>query len=159
MQASGMIFLFFARNRFPDFFDQLKLQYRTRKYEVFALKGLNSADIRRRLQELMQLEHLYLQPKFGIDDLAKCLMLSRAQLSQFLNSEMKMDFRNYVNSWRIRHAADLLARDPNVSVLRACYDSGFETKSAFQEAFRKFTGRNPTDYRKEVNRGQSAGVS
>lgn len=150
LQASGIIGLFFARNRFPDFFDQLKLQYRERKYGFNALKGVDTGQIRARLEELMRFEELYLQSPFTIQDLAARLKISRPQLSQFLNEHMGMDFRNYLNSWRVQHATRLMREDPTVPVLRVCFDSGFETKSAFQEAFRKFAGKNPKDFKRDL---------
>ncbi len=150
MQSSGMIGLFFARNRFPDFFDQLKLQYREKKYGFYALKGVDTAQIRTRLEQLMRDEELYLQSPFTIQDLAARLKLTRTKLSQFLNEQMAMDFRNYVNSWRVQHATNLMRADPSLPVLRVCFDSGFETKSAFQEAFRKFVGKNPKEFKKSL---------
>lgn len=98
----------------------------------------------------MRLEELCLQSPFTIQILAERLKISRTQLSQFLNEQMGMDFRNYINSWRVKHATRLLREDPSLPVLRVCFDSGFETKSAFQEAFRKFAGKNPKDYKKSL---------
>ena len=58
-------------------------------------------------------------------------------------------FYELVNDYRITHAKGLL-RTSHMTVLDIAYASGFNTKSAFYNAFKEFVDQTPTNYRKSA---------
>ena len=58
-------------------------------------------------------------------------------------------FTNFVNEYRLVHASKLLAEQP-ASISEICYQSGFNNISHFNKQFKKFIGKNPSEYRKQT---------
>ncbi len=61
---------------------------------------------------------------------------------------MGLNYNNYVNGYRVQEAMDMLLHDPARSVLSIAYDAGFNSKSAFYDAFARINGCSPVEYRK-----------
>ncbi|MEO0902667.1 MAG: helix-turn-helix domain-containing protein, partial [Bacteroidota bacterium] len=71
------------------------------------------------------------------------------ELSILINHKMGQHFFDFVNSYRIQSAVDIL-KDPTkkkVTILEILYEVGFNSKSSFNTAFKKHTGHTPTTYR------------
>lgn len=58
-------------------------------------------------------------------------------------------FTQFVNEYRLVHASKLLAEKPT-SITDICFESGFNNFSHFNKLFKQFTGKNPSEYRKEL---------
>ena len=58
-------------------------------------------------------------------------------------------FTHFVNEYRLVHASKLLA-DTSLSITDVCFESGFNNFSHFNKQFKEFTGKSPSDYRKEI---------
>ena len=104
--------------------------------------------IKPRLEELMDRQKPFLKPGYCIRDLANEMEVPSYQLSAFLNQGMGMHFNDYINNSRIRYCEQLmkdqLANKPHVKNLaQLC---GFNNRNSFTTAFKKFTGRTPSDY-------------
>jgi AraC-like DNA-binding protein len=142
-------FIFLAHGRHPEFFHLLKREIREKKYRTSMLKGMDTDALQEQIMALMTDECLYRDYDLSLNTLAERLDLTPHQLSQFLNEKLGMNFSNFINSSRIAEASRLLAEDPGRSVISVCFYVGFNSKSAFNNAFRKFTGTNPKDFRRE----------
>ncbi len=147
VHAGIMVSIFITQDYYPQFFFALKREIRRKRYERSLLQGLNTGVIRNRLGELMNDEQLYKDMELSLQSLAERLSLTPHQLSQFLNDQLDVNFRNYINSYRIREARRLLEQDDNISVSAVCYEVGFSSKSTFNTAFKEATGRTPREYR------------
>ena len=104
--------------------------------------------IKRRLNDLMTEKKPFLQSKYHIKDLADELQIPVHQLSGFLNQVLGMHFSDHINKYRIDHCIELintnLSGRPNLQQLsKIC---GFNNRSSFTTAFKKFTGQKPFDY-------------
>jgi len=113
---------------------------------------------RKRFAELIALmssEAPYLNPELNLRELAKLLDLTPRELSITINSEAGKSFFDFINAYRINFAKERLnkSNDEKLTVLEIMYDSGFNSKSSFNTAFKKHTGTTPTDYK---NRNRSA---
>ena len=72
-------------------------------------------------------------------------------LSQIINEEFKMSFTEFVNTYRIKEAEDLLLKSGSeFTVQQIMYDVGFNSKSAFNTAFRKCCGCTPTELKQKA---------
>lgn len=110
----------------------------------------NSA-LKDRLEEYVITNKIYTNSSITIFELANGLGMSSYELSLFLNKTLNKNFFDYINEYRIKNAMQIL-QDPNqkqLTVLEILYDVGFNSKSSFNTAFKKYTGKTPTEYRKK----------
>lgn len=59
-------------------------------------------------------------------------------------------FTQFVNEYRIIHSLKLLSEQP-ISINEVCYQSGFNNFSYFNKTFKEYTGKSPSQYRKEFS--------
>lgn len=93
---------------------------------------------------------LYLDNELSLEKLAGQVNLKPRELSQLLNQEGGNSFNEFISSFRITHAKQLLS-NPNeaqTSIEAVALMSGFKSRSAFYEAFRRGTGQSPGEFRK-----------
>ncbi len=100
------------------------------------------------LRNAMESEMIYLQSGLKLGELADAIGLSVHQLSELLNRYLHSGFSGYINGYRVRHASGLIERDPSQSLLEIAYDSGFNSKTAFNQAFKQVTGMTPSQFRR-----------
>ncbi|MES2748207.1 MAG: helix-turn-helix domain-containing protein [Bacteroidota bacterium] len=93
----------------------------------------------------------YLNPEFSLDNLASEIKMSTSSLSQIINNESNYNFSDYVNSLRVEKAKEYLASDEyqHYTILSIGLECGFNSKSTFYLAFKKFTNQTPTEFRKQ----------
>jgi AraC-like DNA-binding protein len=91
----------------------------------------------------------YLNPELTLHDLSSQLKVSDRKLSILINAELGKSFFDLINSYRIEEAKKILrtSKDPKLTVLEIMYEVGFNSKSSFNTAFKKYTGSTPTAYR------------
>ena len=91
----------------------------------------------------------YLQTGLRLEDLARALGLKPYQVSEILNLGVGSTFYDYINRFRIEEAKRRL-RDSafaHMNILGIANDSGFNSKSVFNKAFREHTGMTPSEFR------------
>lgn len=105
-----------------------------------------------KLQQYMAEEKPFLDPSLTIQDVSKGIAIPVRDLSLLINHKLEQHFYDFVNTYRIESAMGILkdATKSKVTVLEILYDVGFNSKSSFNTAFKKYTGFTPTDYRKAV---------
>jgi AraC-like DNA-binding protein len=72
------------------------------------------------------------------------------QVSEIINRHYELSFFDLINQFRVNEVKKRLA-DPaynHFSVLAISMDCGFNSKSSFNNAFKKITGTTPSEYRK-----------
>jgi AraC-like DNA-binding protein len=104
------------------------------------------------LLELMKEEKPYLNPKLTLSELAKNLNISTTHLSQIINYNLNQHFFDFVNSYRIRNAMEILKNPEKkeFTILEILYEVGFNSKSSFNTAFKKHTNQTPTQFREKA---------
>jgi AraC-like DNA-binding protein len=118
------------------------------RYRKSKLAGLNVDTLHRRLEEYMVTAKPYLDPELTIESLGQELGLPSHQLSELINERLDMNFRNYVNSFRIEEVKRLLAERKDINILEAAFESGFNSKGTFNMVFLKSTGKSPREWRR-----------
>jgi AraC-like DNA-binding protein len=80
---------------------------------------------------------------------SKNLSLTPHVVSQVINEQLSCNFNDFINSYRVDEAKKMLrdAGMKNITVASIAYDCGFNTLSAFNTAFKKFTGLTPSQFR------------
>jgi AraC-like DNA-binding protein len=147
-----IITLFFAAARYPDFFGPLSREVLRRKYEKSLLNGLDLGLLQNRLTEFMRVKKLYHNPVLGLKTLAKELGIHPNQLSEFLSQKLHTNFAGYVNQFRIEEVCQLLKENPDQDILTTCFFVGFNSKSTFNDLFKKMVGVTPSEYRDSLKK-------
>jgi len=86
------------------------------------------------------------------EGLAAAINLNPNYLSSLFNAYMGKKIQEYINSLRIRDAADLV-KDTDRKIIDIAYSVGFANLSTFNKAFKKETGKTPKEFRD--NKGYS----
>jgi YesN/AraC family two-component response regulator len=58
-----------------------------------------------------------------------------------------MSFTDFINSYRVEAAKCALLSQENRKIIHVAYDTGFNNKVSFNNAFKKFTGLSPSQFR------------
>ncbi len=119
------------------------------KYERSSLDEASGKALLAELEAVMQDERPYLDSKLTLAQLADRLSISSNYLSQVINQHTGRNFFDFVNSYRIEAAQEILS-DPakrRMNVLTVAMDSGFNSKSAFYTAFKHHTNLTPSQFR------------
>lgn len=102
-----------------------------------------------RVADYMKRERPYLSADISLESLAQSLSLPERTLSRILNHHYGQNFFEFINSFRIERAKQLL-KDPqkeNWTILEVLNESGFSSKSTFNAIFKKRVGQTPSQYR------------
>ena len=78
------------------------------------------------------------------------LSVPQHHLSQILNEKLNQNFFDFVNNYRIQEAKKLLVSPDGglLTILAIAEEVGFNSKSAFNNAFKKVTNTTPSEFRK-----------
>lgn len=124
---------------------------RETKYKNSLLADDEASKHVNRLNQLMSEIKPYKEPDITLPKVAKLMNVPPHLLSQVINEHMGQSFSDYINQQRIIDSR-LMLSDPayiNQKIASIAYDNGFNTLSAFNAAFRKFTQMTPSEYRKK----------
>lgn len=103
------------------------------------------------LDRLMTDEKIFLDNELSLPILADKLKISIHDASYLINEVTGNNFYNYINSKRVEEAKRLLLSDMSeeLNMLGIAFASGFNSKTTFNTAFKKWTGLSPTQYLKQ----------
>ena len=124
------------------------------KYANLSLSEDEITSYSERIDCYMKEEKPYLNPDLTLPQLALELNTSTHQLSRIINEHYGRNFYDFINGYRIEEVKDKLF-DPdfyNFSLLGIAFESGFNSKSAFNRTFKKATGLTPSEYKKTQSR-------
>lgn len=123
---------------------------------AISISGLNETkktEIKNALIELLESEKLYLHPSLNINDLAEKLNTNQKYLSVVINDCFNKNFLTFINEYRINEAKAIIMSDTNqrYSIEGIGNMAGFNSRSAFFNAFKKITGMTPSAYKETLN--------
>ena len=125
---------------------------KTKSYQSSSLSKEQAGDILSRLDDLMEQQQLYLQSKLTLPETAKTLNESPHNVSQSLNQYRSIKFNDYVNQWRLERLIQQLEKGEleHITLLGIAMECGFNSKSSFNLAFKKYKGMSPTQFLKSM---------
>jgi AraC-like DNA-binding protein len=129
--------------------DEPASQLEKKKYEKSSLTPEKSRQYLQRLQEYMQLEKPHLDRTITLQTLAEKLAFTTHELSQLINEQLNKNFFEFINMYRIDEAKAKIKDEQfnHLTIAAIGYESGFNSVSAFNAAFKKNTGITPSQYR------------
>lgn len=152
-------YLFKALNN-PDLFRNIDSKLKLVSELVSEEKSCEQSTIDEREynEELLKLKKYmvekkpYLNSSLTIQDVSNDIEIPVRDLSLLINHQIGQHFYDFVNTYRIENAMEILkdASKSKVTILEILYEVGFNSKSSFNTAFKKHTGNTPTSYRKDL---------
>lgn len=134
-------------------FDLVTPEKNNVRYAKSSLTVREKEAIKAKILTSFETDKLHLEPELTITALSDKISEPVKSISQVINESFNCNFFDFINSIRIQESKqkiqdnDKLARPLTISEIM--YESGFNSKSAFNRAFKKHTGLTPTDFKKE----------
>lgn len=136
--------------------------------EIMAQNNPSAATVRRplfaedtlhvlktRLLEKMAHEKPYLDCDLSLPGLASQMQLGVHELSQLVNEGFNENFAQFINRYRVEESKRLLlsAKHVHLNMVGIAFEAGFNSKTAFNTAFKKMTGLSPSEFRSKQAAG------
>ena len=101
------------------------------------------------LNDLMISKEPYLDSELSLSNRARQLMMTTHQLSYVINAGYDENFYGFINKFRVEKAKRLLLDNEanKFSMLGIAFESGFNSKTSFNTAFKKITGKTPSEFK------------
>lgn len=135
---------FFAMNQ-PELF---KVNFSLEKYQHSRLTSAKIEKEVNRLTQIMLDEQLYKNPRLSRSDIEQKLNMNAVDLSRVINQGFGKNFFDFVNSYRIEEFIRLVRSGAyqNYTLLAIANEAGFNSKTTFNTAFKKLTGKTPKSF-------------
>lgn len=104
-------------------------------------------ELMRQIRLLMEEQKLYLNSELKLNDVADALNTNRNLISSCINSQQGCSFSQFVNSYRVEYAKELIRRKPDMKISEVWMQSGFSTETSFFRTFKAVTGMTPTEWK------------
>lgn len=112
------------------------------------------SDIKLALTEVMEKQMLFMEPELSLKELAGKINFPTAQVSAAINAEFGINFRSWVNSYRVEEVKKRLGNPKyeHLSLTGIAFDCGFNSEASFYRIFRQQTGYSPKSYLQLIHR-------
>jgi AraC-like DNA-binding protein len=117
------------------------------KYKSSTLTSDQREATLEKLKSIMETEKPFLQSDFSLPQLADRLKLSVHIVSQVINDGLGKSFFEMAAEYRVETAKQLLKDQPNIKIEEIAEQVGYNSKSSFNTAFKKITGKTPSEFR------------
>lgn len=147
------IFVYVIHIRFAIFFEIQKLVTEAKieeKYKNYELKSDEMELIIAAIDLYFKTKKGYLDAEFNLDKLSSDIHISKVKITLALNVQLKTNFYQYINSFRVEEAKRLIDTKQDSNFVTIGYESGFKNKSTFYKYFKQITGATPSDYKKII---------
>jgi len=136
----------------PEPREILELDNPFEEYQKTGLKQEEAAVLHEKLLTLMADKKPYLEQRLTLSELSEMLDISLHHLSQIINQYENKNFYDFINCYRVEEFKSRVINPKydSYSLLGIALDSGFNSKSTFNQVFKKATGETPSGYKKRI---------
>jgi len=126
------------------------LEFPSLKYQKSSLTETNLENILNKVRLQMENEQFYKSNLASLSQLAKNIHETSHHVSQAINDGMNMSFFEVLATYRIEEAKHILASEggKKFTIQEVAEQVGYNSKSAFNTAFKKLTSQTPSEFRK-----------
>lgn len=103
-------------------------------------------ELLQRVCQLMKEQHLYLNSGLKMSDVATTVGCNRNTLSACINNLRHCSFSQFVNTYRVEHAKQLLSQ-PDTHASEVWMESGFANETTFFRTFKAIVGMTPSEWK------------
>ncbi len=142
--------IIFSQTAVETLTETTETQEKRGKYYKSTLTDEQAQENLAQLLELMKTEQLYLEGELKLSDVAENLGISNNNLSQIINEKLGKNFYDFVNEYRVEAAKQLLVnpKKQHLTLLAIAFESGFNSKSSFNNIFKKQCSVTPSEFKK-----------
>ena len=118
--------------------------------EILKAKPIASVSVLKEQQRIQKVYHfieMNYQKEIDVNEVPRLCQLTTAAFCRYFKKSTHHTFTDFLNHFRINQSKKVLMQDKTVT--EACYESGFENISYFNKTFKRFTGENPSTFRKK----------
>jgi AraC-like DNA-binding protein len=122
------------------------------KYEKSSLSEENKEMILSKIRKEMEDNSYFTNNLASLPGLAKQINETSHHVSQVINEKLNKNFFELLASYRVEHARKLIQKDKDskLTVEELADIVGYNSKSSFNVAFKKYTQQTPSEYRKSL---------
>ena len=117
-----------------------------RNQEEAALSYAAGEEMVRRVSELFEQKKLYLNSDLKVSDVAAELSTNTRYVSECIKMVKGYSFPQFINSYRVDHAKQMLRDNPTMKTATVCSESGFANEASFFRTFKAYTGMTPREW-------------
>jgi AraC-like DNA-binding protein len=123
------------------------------KYRKSSLNETDKQKIHAVIIREFEKGNYFLENLASLADLAKKIGESKHHVSQVINEKLGKNFFELLASYRIEKAKTILTEDKSgrLTIEEVSEMVGYNSKTAFNNSFRKLTGKTPSEFRKSLN--------
>ncbi|MEM1319927.1 MAG: PAS domain-containing protein [Bacteroidota bacterium] len=116
-----------------------------KKYSSSNLSKINAIKIYKELKRVFREDAIYKNPRCSLSMMAERLSTNTKYLSQVINTETGLKFRDFLNTYRVNHFKKLIREGlhQNLSIQGMAAECGFKNKMSFYNAVKKITKCSP----------------
>ncbi len=105
-----------------------------------------------KIEQAFNIEQVYLDRDININVFSKSINTNKTYVSHAINKNYKMNFSSFINQYRIKEARILFAEDnlKKLTIEAIANQVGFNSVTAFNKAFKKYTGLTPSAFAKNL---------
>lgn len=120
------------------------------KYRKSGLKSDQAAEYQNKLIRFMNQTEAWRDAELSVAKLAVQTNIPKHHITQVLNENLGKNFYVFVNEYRTEYAKKLIVSPEyeSWSFVAIAYECGFNSKTAFNNFFKKHTGKTPSEYKK-----------
>lgn len=115
-------------------------------------KSWDEDSLASRFQHLMMDQHLFLQPKLSLDDVAESLNTNKTYVSKMVNNTYNLGFPELINILRVDYAEQYIISHREARQEEIAQECGFLSASSFNTTFKKVTGMTPKVWIASIDR-------
>ncbi|WP_027391230.1 helix-turn-helix domain-containing protein [Aquimarina latercula] len=122
------------------------------KYINSSLDNEKGIEYLKKLMSLIEQEKVFLDPELTLTKLSKRIGITSKQLSQVINQNRNENYSQFIARYRVEEAKRLLSLPEyhNFKISAIAYESGFNSISSFNTAFKKLTNTTAVRYRESL---------
>ena len=151
---SKMPHLLLVKQLNHDQSDTAKELRETKDTEKHTQKGVLDSDTSQQFFQLIkdhvEKQQAFLDSELTIYQLSQQLGLSKHYVSEAINKHTGKNFHLFINEYRVAWFCNKLTNNRQVKILDLALDSGFASKSAFNQVFKKVKGITPSQFKASV---------
>ena len=103
-----------------------------------------------RIQFIMERDKPYLSSDFNLTDLSSAVFTNKTYISMVIRDVTGMNFNQFINSYRVNYAKELIKKNPAIKMKDICRQSGFGTDVSLISAFKTHEGLTPGLYARMI---------
>ena len=115
------------------------------------LSTIADTQLMQRITILMEEKQLFKVSDLKVSDIANELRTNARYVSDCIKLSTNYSFTQYVNSYRIQHAQQIIRDFPDQKISTVFLDSGFTNETTFFRAFKAVTGLTPKEWKNQQN--------